>query len=431
MRSEASEGTVLGADVCVVGGGPGGRALALALTRLGCDVVLLEKRDPARGGAPAFRGESVSPDGVRLLDGLGVWERLRKAAHRVDRLEIEDAGRRVLDVRFADFPYRYRHPVELAQPTLLAALAEPAGPLPGTCTVLEPATAVGLLVEGPAVTGVRASTPTGTVRVSAALTVGADGRYSAVRRLSGLAEHARQLPLERDVVWLKLPFPAEWDRRAYRVRIAGDSHGLFLPSTDGTVRVGLNIPKGGLRTLRAGGLGQLHARIGHLAPEAAEAARDGLRSWSETALLDIFTTELPRWSAPGVVLIGDAAHTLSPVLGQGVNHALADAVTLAPLVAEALDRDRRAHGRALLEALQHFQRRREPDVGRSRALQLRQERMFTLTAPAATALRRTVYRALDASPALRRRVLAPAYFPGQRPVAPPEQQDAASEAAPV
>ncbi|MDF4250003.1 FAD-dependent monooxygenase [Streptomyces sp. WMMB303] len=432
MRSEETAGgSALSADVCVVGGGPGGRALALALTRLGVDVVLLEKRDPARGAGPAFRGESVSPDGVRLLDRLGVWERVRGTAHRVDRLEIRDAGRRVLDLRFADFPYRYRHPAELPQEALLAALAEQTARQPGSCTVLEPATAVGLLLEGPAVTGVWARTPTGTVRVEAPLTVGADGRYSAVRRLSGLQERVRHRPLERDVVWLKLPFPADWDRRVYRVRIAGDSHGLFLPCADGTVRVGLNIPKGGLRELRAGGLDLLCARIGRLAPEAGEAAHGSLRAWSDTALLDIFTAEVPRWSAPGVVLVGDAAHTLSPVLGQGVNHALADADVLAPLAAEALGRDRRARGRALRTALDLFQQRRAPEVRRSRALQLRQERMFALTAPAATALRRAVYRALDASPALRRRVLAPAYFPGRRPAARREQPPTPSEVTPV
>ncbi|EPD95926.1 hypothetical protein HMPREF1486_01456 [Streptomyces sp. HPH0547] len=402
------------AEVCVVGGGPGGRALALALARLGRSVVLLERRDPGRGAGPVFRGESVSPDGVRLLDGLGAWEQVRGAAHRVDRLEIEDAGRRVLDVRFADFPYRYRHPVELPQPALLSALAELTARQPGPCTVLAPATAVALLGAGPAVTGVRAVTPHGTVRVRAALTVGADGRHSTVRRLSGLGERARRTPLERDVVWLKLPHPADWDRRAYRVRIAGGSHALFLPCADGRVRVGLNVPKGGLRQLRAQGLDALRRRLAALAPEVADAAREGLRGWSDTALLDIFTTEVPRWSAPGVVLLGDAAHTLSPVLGQGVNHALADAAELAPLLDRALAEGRGA-GRALGAACETYQRLREPAVARSRALQLRQERLFTLAGPGAAVLRRALYRTVGASPALRRRVLAPAYFPGQRP----------------
>lgn len=410
-------------EVCVVGGGPGGRALALALVRSGRRVVLLEKRAAGAGGERAFRGESVSPDGVRLLDGLGVLDRVRDALHRVDRLEITDAGHRVLGVRFASFPYAYRHPVELAQPVLLSALAaltRERARLRGTCHVLEPASAVGLLPESGAVRGVRAETPDGPVEVRAALTVGADGRYSAVRKLAGLAEQARRTPLERDVVWLKLPFPAAWDRRTYRVRIREGRHGLFLPSTDGTVRVGLNIPKGGLRQLRAEGLAALHERLAELAPEARQEARDALRDWSDTALLDIFTTEVPRWHAPGVVLVGDAAHTLSPILGQGINHALADAVALAPLVVRALEsaerRGQAARGRELAAALAEFQRRREGDVSRSRALQLRQERMFGLAAPAAALLRRGVYRAVNTSPALQRRVLAPAYFPGQRPV---------------
>ncbi|MFF3691144.1 FAD-dependent monooxygenase [Streptomyces sp. NPDC002187] len=398
-------------DVCVVGGGPGGRALALALVRLGRRVVLLEQRT---GTARAFRGESVSPDGVRLLAGLGVLERVREHAHEVHRLEITDGGAHVLDVRFDTFPYAYRRPVELAQPVLLSALAEAAAEQ-GGCTVLEPATAVELLLDGSMVRGVRAKTPDGTVEIRAEVTVGADGRYSSVRRLSGIGRGARRTELDRDVVWMKLPFPPAWDRRAYRVRISSGRHGLFLPSTDGTVRIGLNIPKGGLRELRSGGLDRLHARIAELAPELEAEAVASLLSWSDTALLDIFTTEVRRWSAPGVVLIGDAAHTLSPILGQGVNHALADAVALAPLLAGALAGPRSALPGALAAAVLSFQQEREGAVRRSRALQLRQERMFSLSAPPAAALRRAVYRAVNASPALQRRVLAPAYFPGQRP----------------
>ncbi|MGI5403984.1 FAD-dependent monooxygenase [Streptomyces sp. CA-135486] len=398
-------------EVCVVGGGPGGRALALALVRLGRRVVLLEQR---AGGARAFRGESVSPDGVRLLAGLDVLERVREHTHEVHRLEIADGGSRVLDVRFETFPYAHRFPVELAQPVLLSALARAADER-GGCTVLEPASAVGLLVEGGAVRGVRAKTADGAEEIRAEVTVGADGRYSCVRRLAGLDHGAERTALERDVIWLKLPFPAAWDRRAYRVRISAGRHGLFLPSTDGTLRVGLNIPKGGLRELRSGGIGQLHARLAELAPELEQEAAEAILDWSDTHLLDIFTTDVRRWSAPGVVLIGDAAHTLSPILGQGVNHALADAVTLAPLLAGALTAPRSGRQAELGAAVADFQQDRDPVVRRSRGLQLRQERMFSLSAPPAVALRRTVYRALNASPALQRRVLAPAYFPGRRP----------------
>ncbi|WP_240135222.1 FAD-dependent oxidoreductase [Streptomyces sp. MUM 178J] len=404
-------------DVCVVGGGPGGRALALALVRLGRRVVLLEQRAAA---ARAFRGESLTPDGVRLLAGLGVLDRVRDRTHEVNRLEIADGGSRVLDVSFEIFPHAYRRPVELAQPTLLAALADAAAEY-GGCTVLEPASAVGLLEEGGTVRGVRAKTPGGTAEIRAEVTVGADGRYSAVRRLSGLEHYARRTPLERDVVWMKLPFPDAWDRHAYRVRIDSGRHGLFLPSTDGTVRIGLNIPKGGLRELRASGLERLHARLRRLAPELAAGAFEGLRSWSDTALLDIFTTDVGRWSAPGLVLIGDAAHTLSPILGQGVNHALADAAALAPLLDRALAEPRSRRAAALDTATLAFQQARKDAVRRSRALQLRQERMFTLSARPAVALRRAVYRVVDSSPALQRRVLAPAYFPRGAVAATPDR----------
>ncbi|MQY11658.1 6-methylpretetramide 4-monooxygenase [Streptomyces sp. RB5] len=393
--------TVIRTDVCVVGGGPGGRALALALARLGRESVLLEQR---HGAARSFYGESVSPQGVRILDSLGVWDELAGRAHRVDRLEIADGGRRVLDVRFADFPYTWRHPVELAQPALLAELSAAAL---GACRVLEPAAAVGLIEERGRVAGVRARTPEGELEIRAAVTVGADGRFSQVRRMAGLEDGARRTPLERDVIWLKLPFPAGWDRRAYRIRIAGASHALFLPGTDGRVRVGLNIPKGGLRQLRADGVGRLRAQLAALAPELHPAAEEHIRSWSDTVLLDIFTTEVARWSVPGAVLLGDAAHTLTPVLGQGINHALADAVALAGLLAPDPASD---------AAPRAFECSRRAPVTRSRALQLRQERLFTLAVPPGPTLRRTVYRTLNALPALRRRVFAPVYFPGERPV---------------
>ncbi|MGI3203470.1 FAD-dependent monooxygenase [Streptomyces sp. GLT-R25] len=166
------------------------------------------------------------------------------------------------------------------------------------------------------VTGVRVRTAEGEREIRATLTVAADGRFSKVREMSSLAY--RTVPLERDVIWLKLPFPyGDWDDRTYRVRIRGDQHGLFIPTRPDSVRVGFNIPKGGLKEMRAQGLPRLYERLDALAPELSGAVREQVRSWSDTSMLDIFTTVVPRWSAPGIVLVGDAAHTLTPILWAG------------------------------------------------------------------------------------------------------------------
>ncbi|MGW0560027.1 FAD-dependent oxidoreductase [Streptomyces sp. NPDC003016] len=400
--------TELTAEVCVVGGGPAGLTLAVELAKRSVSVVVVEQSGHFDR---SFRGESVSPDSVWLLDRLGVLDRLDGAYQQMHRMEIVDSGSTVLRADFTRFPYPHPYPVEMPQPALLGALAALGAEYPDHFTLVRRATATGLLREdGRAVTGVRARTPDGEVTVRAALTVAADGRFSKVREMSGL-EYTK-IPLERDVVWLKLPFPAEWDDRTYRIRIEGDQHGLFIPTRPDSVRVGFNIPKGGLKELRAQGLPALYERLDRLAPELSATVRSEIRSWSDTSMLDIFTTLVPRWSAPGLVLMGDAAHTLTPILGQGVNHSIIDAVTLAPLVEKAL-----AGGggtTALLRASEEFQRAREGSVSKSRGLQLRQERLFALHG-AKGAFRRALYRVVDRSQRLKQRVLAGAYFQLQEP----------------
>ncbi|QMU78136.1 FAD-dependent oxidoreductase [Streptacidiphilus sp. PB12-B1b] len=399
---DADAAAEVDADVCVVGGGPAGAALALALVRLGLRTALLER---APDGLRPFRGESLSPDAVWHLDRLGVLDRLAPEALTVRGLEVADAGRTVLSVPFADFPHAHRFPLELPQPRLLAVLAEAAAEHPGFLP-LPRWTVTGLLREGGRTVGVRAATPGGEGLVRARLTAAADGRHSPTRRLAGLP--AATTPLRRDVLWLRLP--QVWSEPAYRIRIRGDRHAVLLPDSGGTVRVGFNLPKGGLRELRAQGVAALLERLDQLAPELSGVAGQQIGDWSDTALLDIFSTVVPTWWQPGLVLLGDAAHTLSPVLGQGVHHALADAAALAPLAAAALHDGGPA---ALDAALAGYQRRRQPAVARSRALQARQERLFTWASPPAAALRRTVYRALDAAAPLRRRVLEPVYFADQ------------------
>jgi 2-polyprenyl-6-methoxyphenol hydroxylase-like FAD-dependent oxidoreductase len=396
-------------QVCVVGGGPAGMTLGLELARRGVRVAVLEQSGHFNR---SFRGESISPDSVWMLDKLGMLERLRGTYHEMRKMEITDGGKVVMTADFDEFPYPYPYPVELPQPSLLGALADEASQH-DSFTLLKRTSAVELLRSGSSVVGVRASGTDGQFDIRAAVTVAADGRFSKVREMSGL--QYTKLPLDRDVVWLKLKFPKEWDDITYRVRIRGGNHGLFIPTHPDDVRVGFNIPKGGLKDLRKAGIGELHRRLDDLAPELSDAVRAEIRDWSDTSMLDIFTAIVPQWSLPGLVLIGDSAHTLSPILGQGVNHAVIDAITLAPMLAGALDYPK-PDSEHVHAVLREFQRVREPSVARSRGLQLRQEQMFAFSSPLAVFGRRALYRVVNRSNSLKQRVLAAAYFQLQEKV---------------
>ena len=344
----------------IVGGGPAGMVLGLLLARAGVEVTLLEKHaDFLRD----FRGDTVHPSTLRLLDDLGLWDEFSTVPQsRIDHLDIEVDGRQVtlVDLRRLHQPHPYIAMVP--QWDLLNLLAEAARAEP-TFTLQMSTEVTGLLHDGDRVTGVRYRGPDGEGELTADLTVACDGRTSTVRRESGLP--VRDWPVPFDVWWFRLPRDA--DAEYSLVPRIEPGRVLIMIPREGYFQIAYLIPKGSDERLRARGLEVLRDEVAALVPEADSS---NLMSWDDVKLLDVKLNRLKRWHTDGLLCIGDAAHAMSPMGGVGINIAVQDAVGAATLLAEPLRRRqvrnadlaavrrRRLPAAALTQALQRIMHRR-------------------------------------------------------------------------
>ncbi|MBU3749295.1 MAG: FAD-dependent oxidoreductase [Mycobacterium sp.] len=313
----------------VVGGGPAGMVLGLLLARAGVEVTLLEKHaDFLRD----FRGDTVHPSTLRLIDELGLWDRFaRLPQSRIDHLGFDVGGQELTLVdlrRLRGQPHPYIAMVP--QWDLLNLLAEAAEAEP-TFTLLLEHEVTGLLREGARTTGVRYRSPAGSGELRAELTVACDGRGSTVRAASGLPVREWAVPF--DVWWFRLP--RSGDAEYSLVPRTGPRRLLVMIPREGYFQIGYLIPKGSDAQMRARGLDAFRSEVSALAPEADTSV---LASWDDVKLLDVKLNRLKRWHSEGLLCIGDAAHAMSPMGGVGINLAVQDAVGAATLLAEPLRR---------------------------------------------------------------------------------------------
>ncbi len=186
----------------VVGGGPAGMVLGLLLARAGVDVTVLEKHgDFLRD----FRGDTVHPTTLRLIDELGLWDRFAALPQsRIDKLTIDAApGHPVTLVDFGRLRQPHPYIAMVPQWDLLNLLAE-AGEAEPTFTLRMNTEVTGLLRDGGRVTGVRYhSADEGPGELRAELTVGCDGRTSVIRNAAGFS--VRERPVSFDAWWFRLP----------------------------------------------------------------------------------------------------------------------------------------------------------------------------------------------------------------------------------
>jgi len=340
--------------VIVVGAGPAGASLSLLLARRGIQVTLLERR---RDFAREFRGEVLMPSGIAALEQMGLETQLAELpSHTQPKIDAYMNGKPLLSASLeGDASLRF---MAVSQPALLEMLVGEAD-TESTFTFIRGASVRELIREDDRIAGVHIRTDDEERALKADLVIGADGRNSVVRRQIGLS--GRHVSPPMDIVWCKLPCPDDWPGvRAY----AGRGHLLVAYHTwDDTLQLGWVILKGTFGDLRSRGIEQwVEEMANHVSPDFAEHLRAHSDAVDRPFLLDAVSDCVAGWSVPGALVIGDAAHTMSPVGGQGINIALRDAIVAANHLVPVLSQPD-VDPAALAAALNALESERMQEVG--------------------------------------------------------------------
>lgn len=351
----------------IVGGGPGGVLLTYLLARAGLPVTLLESR---RDFDRRFRGDTLAPSVLDYLDDLGLAAPLlAEIPHgRADAFRWHTPSRTytLADYRSASRRHGYYALIPQARfLPWLAARAQERG-----AEVLMSARFRDLVRDGDGrVVGVEYTRGGAVHRLAADVVVAADGRSSKVRQVARVTP--TELGAHLDMLWFAVPRRPDDPALCGLDLFAGPGTSVAVLGQGDSWQLGYDIPAGTLPEVRAAGVGRVVAAVREAAPWLGDRLA-ALTDVNQLTLLPVRITSVDRWTEPGLLLIGDAAHVISPVGGNGINFALADAAEAAnrlvgPLRADAVDP-------ALVDAaLRRVEEVRRPPVEREQASQVRIE----------------------------------------------------------
>lgn len=331
----------------------------LLLARAGVEVIVLEQYpDFLRD----FRGDTVHPSTLRVMEELGyVDEFLKLPHHKVSTISIADARGEAVFADFSRLRGRFPYVAFMPQWDLLDFLADKAGGYENF-TLLQSTKATDLIIKDGCAVGVRVDTENGEREILANLVLACDGRHSTLREVAQLSLAAQDAPM--DVLWFRISKP---DDETTAFVHNGTGFTLVCVDRGSYWQMAYVIAQGSYYRIREQGLGRLKNDLASISPALGNRFTDEVTDWQHVKLLSVRVDRLRRWYRPGLLCIGDAAHAMSPAGGVGINLAIQDAVAASRILAPTLIAGRRPSQKDLARV----QRRRQCAVRAIQAAQVR------------------------------------------------------------
>jgi 2-octaprenylphenol hydroxylase len=338
-------------DVAIVGGGPVGAALGALLARAGTlKVAVLEPHAPPplrTDTPPDLRVVALSRASEHIVRSVGAWGALARLSP-YERMCIwhESVAARgaevlVFDAADAGEPnLGYIAEQRVLQAALLAALVAAGGELKAVS------------LSGLKLTGDAVELGTSEGPLIARLVVGADGAHSAVRAAAGLT--AAVSPYEQTAIVATIATERAHEASAWQ-RFMRDGTLAFLPLADGTSSIVWSADAAPAQELLALGADEFARAL----DRASDRVLGATRLVSERRSFPLTRLRAPRYVSERVALLGDAAHVVHPLAGQGVNLGLLDAAALAQLLSESAAR---REDPGALAVLRRYERWRKSEV---------------------------------------------------------------------
>jgi 2-polyprenyl-6-methoxyphenol hydroxylase-like FAD-dependent oxidoreductase len=316
-------------DVCIVGCGPAGALLGYLLAKEGISVTVLERSAGTKRG---FRGEHINSETETLMKEYKLFEKIEKLGLlKMKKVEFF-SGKQIVKTIFPSFPEDHVG-IHIPQSHLLNAIIQESQKYKGYHLHLNTTVIKLIEDENGFYTGVKAKKGGEEFIVDCSIVIGADGRFSTIRKLANIPVSIMKHGY--DVLWAKVPAPIGWESTIRMLQIHGQQLALFT-QTGGFIQIGWNIDEDSFPSLKRGSFKPFLKTLLESSPQLKGEVLEHLNSWKDLVCLKVNSSRCETWVKNGLVIIGDAAHTMTPTGAIGINCAMKDAQVLAPILINCL-----------------------------------------------------------------------------------------------